>query len=58
MKAYNDSGKVYVSVLGKIVETFLSFLDFVKLFFVNSINPKKQNEHIMLHKEINLDEKI
>jgi len=58
MKAYNDSGKVYVSVLGKIVETFLSFLDFVKLFFVNSSDPKKQNEHIMLHKEINLDEKI
>ena len=58
MKAYNDAGKVHVSVLGKIVETFLSFLDFVKLFFVNSSDPKKQNEHIMLHKEINLDEKI
>ncbi len=58
MKAYNDAGKVYVSVLGKIFETFLSFLDFVKLFFVNSSDPKKQNEHIMLHKEINVDEKI
>ena len=58
MRAYNDAGKVHVSVLGKIVETFLSFLDFVKLFFVNSSDPKKQNEHIMLHKEINLDEKI
>ena len=55
---YNNAGKIYVSVLGKAVETFLSFFDFIKLFFVNSIEQEEQNEHIMLHKEINLDERI
>jgi phytoene synthase len=55
---YNNAGKIYVSVLGKTVETFLSFFDFIKLFFINSSEQVKQNEHIMLHKEINLDERI
>jgi len=36
----------------------LSFFDLIKLFFINSSEQEKQNEHIMLHKEINLDEKI
>ena len=42
----------------KLVETFLSVFDFIKLFFINSSDQEKQNEHIMLHKEINLDERI
>jgi phytoene synthase len=58
METYSNAGKIYVSALGKAVETFLSFLDFIKLFFVNSNEQEKQNEHIMLHKEINLDERI
>jgi phytoene synthase len=55
---YNKAGRIYVSVLGKVVETFLSFFDFINLFFVNSNEQENQNEHIMLHKEINLDERI
>ena len=58
IETYNNAGKIYVSFLGKAVETFLSFFDFIQLFFVNSSKQEKQNEHIMLHKEINLDEKI
>ena len=58
IETYNNAGKIYVSVLGKAVETFLSFFDFIKLFFVNSNEQEKENEHIMLHKEINLDERI
>ena len=58
IETYSNAGKIYVSASGKAVETFLSFLDFIKLFFVNSNEQEKQNEHIMLHKEINLDEKI
>jgi len=55
---YNKAGKIYVSVLDKAVETFLSFFDFIKLFFVNSSKQEKQNEYIMLHNEINLNERI
>ena len=58
LENYNNSGKIYVSVLGKVVETFLSFFDLIRLFFVKSSEQEKQNEHIMLHKEINLDERI
>jgi len=58
IETYNNAGKIYVSVLDKAVETFLSFFDLIKLFFVNSNEQKKQNDHIMLHKEIDLDERI
>ena len=58
IETYSNAGKIYVSVLGKAIETFLSFFDFIHLFFVNSSKQEKQNEHIMLHEEINLDEKI
>ena len=55
---YNNAGKIYVSVLSKTFETFLSFFDLIKLFFINSSEEERQNEHIMLHEEINLDERI
>ena len=56
--AYNNAGKIYVSVSSKVIETFLTFFDFIKLFFTDSIKQEKQNERIMLHKEINLDERV
>ena len=58
IETYNNAGKIYVSVLSKIIETFLSLFDFLKLFFTNSKEREKQNEYIMLHEEINLDERI
>ena len=58
IETYNNAGKIHVSILHKTVETFLSFFDFIKLFFVNSSEQEKQNEHIILHEEINLDERI
>ena len=58
LENYNKAGKIYVSVLFKILETFLSVFDFIKLFFINSNDQEIQNEHIMLHKEINLNERI
>ena len=58
IETYNNAGKIYVSILYKIIETFLSFFDFLRLFFINSNKYEKHNEHIMLYKEINLDEKF
>jgi len=58
LENYNKAGKIYVSVLFKVVETSLSVFDFIKLFFLNSNDQEIQNEHIMLHKEINLNERI
>jgi len=58
LENYKKAGKIYVSVLFKVVETTLSIFDFIKLFFINSNEQEEQNEHIMLHEEINLDERI
>ena len=58
LENYNNAGKIYVSVVFKVVETFLSIFDFIKLYFINSNDQEIQNEHIMLHKEINLNERI
>jgi len=58
LENYNNAGKIYVSVLFKIIETFLSVFDFIKLFFISSRGQEKKNEHTMLHKEINLNERI
>jgi len=55
---YNNAGKIYVSNLSKIFETFLSLFDLVKLFFTNSEKYLKKNTHFTINEEINLDERI
>ena len=55
---YSISGKIYVTNFGKINQTFLSFFDLIKLKFTKSNNHLTENEHIMIGKEINLDERI
>ena len=58
LENYSNAGKIYVTNFGKIVETFLSFYDLLRLFFISSKKNLKQNEYKMLDKEINLDERI
>ena len=54
---YNKSGKIFVPTYGKIIESFLSIIDFCKLLFPQ--NKKYNNEkHELLSKEINLNERI
>ena len=58
IEKYNNAGKIHVSNTGKIFETLLSFYDFIKLFFINSKIHLKENEHLIINKEINLNERI
>ena len=58
IEKYNSAGKTYVSNVGKVFETFLSFYDFIKLFFISSRIHLKENEHSIISKEINLNERI
>ena len=55
---YKKSGKIYVSNIEKIIETFLSIFDLIKL----SINYKKddqiQHDHSLIGEEINLNERF
>jgi len=54
---YNKSGKIFVPTYRKIIESFLSIIDFFKLLFPQ--NKKYNNEkHELLSKEINLNERI
>ncbi len=55
---YNKAGKIYVPVYSKIIQTFLSIFDFIKLLFVKQLNYDNHISHNILKKEVNLNEKI
>ena len=55
---YNKSGKIYVSNLGKIFQTFLSIFDFLILLIISKKKHDKDIEHQMIKEEINLNERI
>ncbi len=58
LENYQNSGKIYVSNSEKILETFLSIFDLIKL----SINYRKddqiQHDHTLIREEINLNERF
>ena len=58
IEKYDSAGKIYVSNIAKVIETFLSLYDFIKLFFINSKRHLKEDEHAIINKEINLNERI
>ena len=55
---YNKAGKIYVPVFEKVIQTFLSVVDFVKLLFIKNLNYDNQLNHNILEQEINLNERI
>jgi phytoene synthase len=55
---YNKAGKIYVPMFEKIIQTFLSVFDFVKLLFIKNLNYDNQANHNILEQEINLNERI
>ena len=55
---YNKAGKIYVPMVEKIIQTFLSVFDFIKLLFIKNLNYDNQTNHNILNQEINLNERI
>ena len=55
---YDKAGKIYVPISEKIIETFLSIFDFIKLLFVKEINYDNHTNHSILEEAINLNERI
>ena len=55
---YNKAGKIYVPLFEKVVQTFLSIFDFVKLLFVKDLSYDNHSNHNILEQEINLNERI
>ena len=55
---YNNSGKIYVTNISKIIQTILSIFDFIRLSFIKSENHLGDKEHLLINEEINLNERI
>ncbi len=55
---YNKAGKIYVPVFEKVIQTFLSIIDFIKLLFIKNLDYDNQLNHDILEQEINLNERI
>jgi len=55
---YKNSGKIYVSNIGKFFQTILSIFDFLILLIINTKGHDKEAEHQIIKEEINLNERI
>jgi len=55
---YQNSGKIYVSNTEKILETFLSIFDLIKLSFSYKKDDQIRHDHDLINEETNLDERI
>ena len=58
LENYRKSGKIYVSNLEKIIETFLSVFALIKLLLINKNDDYIQHDHLLISEELNLDERI
>ncbi len=58
LENYQNSGKIYVSGIEKILETLLSIIDLIKLTFSYKRDDQIQHDHNLINEEINLDERL
>jgi len=55
---YNNSGKIYVNNIGKIIQTFLSLYDLIRLLLIKNEDHLRYKEHQIINEEINLNERL
>ena len=55
---YNNSGKIYVTKIGKIIQTFLSLYDLLRLLLIKDEDHLRYKEHQIINEEINLNERF
>ena len=58
LENYQNSGKIYVSNIEKLIETFFSIFDLIKLSLSYKKHDQVQHDHNLINEEINLDERI
>ncbi len=58
MENYKKSGKVYVTNFEKIIETFLSIFDLIKLSLISKNDDNINHDHNLINEKINLNERI
>ena len=58
MQNYEKSGKIYVNNFEKIYQTIVSIFDLV-LIYLKELEPHQTaKEHVIISKEVDLDERI
>ena len=55
---YNKAGKIYVPIFEKIIQTFFSIFDFIKLLFVKQSIYDNHINHNILEEKVKLNERI
>tara|TARA_B100000686_G_scaffold185347_1_gene192183 strand:- start:288 stop:1139 length:852 start_codon:yes stop_codon:yes gene_type:complete len=55
---YNNSGKIYVTNIGKIIQTIVSLYDLIKLSLIKTGDHLRYKEHQIINEEINLNERL
>ena len=55
---YNNSGKIYVNNIGKMMQTILSLYDLAKLSLIKSGDHLRDKEHQLIKEELNLNERL
>ena len=58
LENYLNSGKIYVSNIEKVLETFLSIFDLIRLSFSYKLDDEIQHDHHLINEEVNLNERI
>ena len=58
LENYKTSGKIFVSSLEKIIETFFAIFDLIKLLLVNKNDNHIEHDHFLINEELNLNERI
>ncbi len=58
LENYEKSGKIYVSNIEKIIQTFLSIFDLIKLSLISKNDDNISHDHNLINEEINLNERI
>ena len=58
LENYKASGKIFVSNLEKIIETFFSIFDLIKLLLVKKKDSHIEHDHFLINEELNLNERI
>ena len=55
---YNNSGKIYVNNISKMIQTILSIYDLIRLSLIKTQNHLRNKEHQIINEEINLNERF
>ncbi len=58
LENYKKSGKIYVSNIEKVFETFLSIFDLIKLSLISKNDDNIEHDHDLINEEININERI